>query len=61
MSLEGDCCEVEITPNLDLLVTFGMSLVEFAIDFTHVKLIPNLKVTKNSLKKAPSVLDMRML
>jgi hypothetical protein len=26
MSLEGDCNEVEITPNLELLVTFGMSL-----------------------------------
>jgi hypothetical protein len=25
MSLEGDCHEVEVTPNLDLLVTFGMS------------------------------------
>ncbi len=27
MSLEGDCLEVEVTPNLELLVTFGMSLV----------------------------------
>ncbi len=27
MSLEGDCHEVEVTPNLELLVTFGMSLV----------------------------------
>jgi hypothetical protein len=26
MSLEGDCHEVEVTPNLELLVTFGMSL-----------------------------------
>ncbi len=26
MSLEGDCYEVEVTPNLELLVTFGMSL-----------------------------------
>jgi hypothetical protein len=25
MSLEGDCPEVEVTPNLELLVTFGMS------------------------------------
>jgi hypothetical protein len=24
--LEGDCHEVEVTPNLELLVTFGMSL-----------------------------------
>ncbi len=23
MSLEGDCHEVEVTPNLELLVTFG--------------------------------------
>ena len=26
MSLEGDCCEIEVTPNLELFVTFGMSL-----------------------------------
>jgi hypothetical protein len=26
MSLEGDCYEVEVTSNLELLVTFGMSL-----------------------------------
>ncbi len=26
MSLEGDCHEVEVTPNLELLVTFGKSL-----------------------------------
>jgi hypothetical protein len=28
MSLEGDCheTEVEVTPNLELLITFGMSL-----------------------------------
>jgi hypothetical protein len=26
MRLEGDCQEVEINPNLELLVTFGMSL-----------------------------------
>jgi hypothetical protein len=26
MSLEGDCHEVEFTPNLELLVTFGISL-----------------------------------
>jgi hypothetical protein len=24
--LEGDCNEFEVTPNLELLVTFGMSL-----------------------------------
>ncbi len=28
MSLEGDCHEVEVTPNLELLVTFGMSSEE---------------------------------
>jgi hypothetical protein len=28
MSLEGDCQEVEVTPNLELLVTFGMRLDE---------------------------------
>ncbi len=26
MSLEGDCYELEVTLNLELLVTFGMSL-----------------------------------
>jgi hypothetical protein len=26
MSLEGDCNGVELTPNFELLVTFGMSL-----------------------------------
>jgi hypothetical protein len=26
MSSEGDCHEVEVTPNLELLVIFGMSL-----------------------------------
>jgi hypothetical protein len=26
MSLKGDCLEVEVTPNLELLVTYGMSL-----------------------------------
>jgi hypothetical protein len=26
MSLEGDCREVEVTPNLELLVTFCKSL-----------------------------------
>jgi hypothetical protein len=26
MSLEGDCYEVEVTPDLELLVSFGMSL-----------------------------------
>jgi hypothetical protein len=25
MSLEGDCLEVEVTPNLELLVTVGVS------------------------------------
>jgi hypothetical protein len=26
MSLEGDCHEVDVVPNLELLVTFGTSL-----------------------------------
>ncbi len=26
MSLEGDCHEVEVTTNLELLITLGMSL-----------------------------------
>jgi hypothetical protein len=25
MNLEGDCHEIEVTPNLELLVTFGES------------------------------------
>jgi hypothetical protein len=29
MSLEGDCHEGEVTPILELLVTFGMSLEGF--------------------------------
>jgi hypothetical protein len=28
MSLEGDCQEVEVSPNLELLISFGMSLEE---------------------------------
>ncbi len=47
---------VEFTPNLELLVTFGMSLEgvchELFISF-HYKIIPDLGVTKNSLKKLP--------
>jgi hypothetical protein len=35
MSLEGDCHELEVTPNLELLVTFGVSWREFVIIFTH--------------------------
>ncbi len=56
MSLEGDCHQVEVTPTLELLVTFGMSLEEVCHKLYkkfHNKLIPNLKVTKASLKKAP--------
>jgi hypothetical protein len=26
MSLEGDCHEIEVSPNLELLVTFDLSL-----------------------------------
>ncbi len=26
MISDGDCCEVEVTPNLELLVDFGISL-----------------------------------
>jgi hypothetical protein len=59
MSLEGDCHEVEVTPNLEslTLTTFGMSLDRVCNELYtqfHCKLIPNLEVTKNSLKKAPS-------
>ena len=57
MSLEGDCQEVEVTPNLELQVTFGISLEgvchELYTQF-YYKLITNLEVTKNSLIKVPS-------
>jgi hypothetical protein len=32
---DGDCHEVRVTPNLELLVTFGMSLEEFVMSFIH--------------------------
>jgi hypothetical protein len=35
MSLVGDCHEVEVTPNLELLVTFDMSLGEFVLSYLH--------------------------
>jgi hypothetical protein len=48
LSLEEDCHEVEVTPDLELLVTFSMSFEgvfhEFYTKF-HYKLISNLKVT----------------
>jgi hypothetical protein len=56
MSLEEDCHEVEVTPNLQFLVTFGVSLEGVCHELYskfHYKLIPNLEVTKNSLKKFP--------
>jgi hypothetical protein len=44
MHLKGDCYEVGVTPNLELLVTFGMSLEgvchKLYTQF-HYKLIPN--------------------
>jgi hypothetical protein len=33
MSLKGDCHEVEVNPNLELLVTFSMSLEGIAMSF----------------------------
>jgi hypothetical protein len=57
MSLDLDCHEVEVTPNLQLLVTLGMSLEGVCHELYslfHYKLISNLEVTKNSLKKAPA-------
>jgi hypothetical protein len=35
MSLEGDCHEVEVTPNLESIVTFGISLEGFVMSFIH--------------------------
>ena len=64
MHLKGDCHEVEITPNLELLVTFGINLegVCHALykQFQY-KLMSNLEVTKNSQKKHPSELGVRKL
>jgi hypothetical protein len=57
LSLEGECHEVEVTPNLELLVTFGLSLERVCHELYakfYYKLIHNLEVTKNSLKKAAS-------
>ncbi len=50
MSLEGDCHEVEVTPNLEFLVSFGKSLEGVChqlYTLFHYKLMPNLEVTKN--------------
>jgi hypothetical protein len=35
MSLEGDCHQVEVTPNLELLITFGISWRECVMSFIH--------------------------
>jgi hypothetical protein len=55
MSLEGECHEAGVTPNLKLLFTFGMSLERDCPELytqVHHKLRPNLEVTKISLKKS---------
>jgi hypothetical protein len=44
MSFEGDCHVAEVIPNLELLVTFGMSLKGVHTLF-HYNLIHNLKMT----------------
>ena len=52
MSWEGHCHDVEVTPNLELLDKFSLSLEgvfhELYAQF-HYKLKPNLEVTKTSL------------
>ncbi len=51
MSLDGDCHEVEVTPNLELLATLGMSLegvFHKLCTQSQYKLIPHSEVTKNS-------------
>jgi hypothetical protein len=48
MSLEGDCHEIEVTPNLELLFTFAISfdgVCHELYTLFHYKLIPNLDVT----------------
>jgi hypothetical protein len=55
MSLVGDCHEVEVTPNLELLVTFGMSLegaCQELYTYFHYKLTPNLEMTKKFLERS---------
>jgi hypothetical protein len=45
MSLERDCREVEVTPNLEILVFFSMSLQGVCHELYtlfHYKLIPDL-------------------
>jgi hypothetical protein len=57
MSLEGDRRELDVTSNLELLVTFGMSLDGVCYVLytkSHYKLIPNLEVTKKFLENLPS-------
>jgi hypothetical protein len=49
MSLEGDCHEVEVTPILELLVTFGISLEQVCHDFTTLYGSDQKFLEKNSL------------
>ena len=35
MSLDRDCYKVEVTPNLELLVTFGLSVEEVNMSFIN--------------------------
>jgi hypothetical protein len=57
LSLERDCQElIEVTLNLELLITFGMSMEGVCHELytlAHYKLIRNLEVTKNSFKELP--------
>ncbi len=55
-SLEGDCHEVEVTLNLELLITIGISLGELVMSCKHnftISLYLIWKQPKNH-KKAPS-------
>ena len=65
MSLEGDCHEVEVTPNLESLITFGMSGEggNFVHNFTTNSYLirRDIVVTKNVLLKTFSILGMQML
>jgi hypothetical protein len=57
MSLEGDFHEVVVTPNLELMVTVGMSLKGVYQELYNIISLQahtsNLGVTKNSSKKLP--------
>jgi hypothetical protein len=62
MCLEGDCREVEVTPNLELLVTFIMSLELICHEFFYISSL-NRKLGAGCdliVKRAPYLLMLGM-